>query len=364
MKKYTLLTGATGFIGQYMLERLLLRDIPVVTIARGKENLSAKERIQEIVADLEKRVGRTLPPPVCFTGDLSADDLGLDDFALEWFAGNCGQVLHNAASIRFHCEGDRTKDPWLSNYTGTVNVAELCKQSSIDTFHHVSTAYVCGTRRDTVFEHELECGQDFASDYQQAKLEAEKYLRGVDFLKSRTFYRPAIVVGDSRNGYTSSPDFGLYHYIEFNWNLAKNLRAATGETGPIQLPFRLRMTGDERRNLVTVDWVADAIVHILTHPELHNETYHLTPDKPATSRDVVEAIVEYFDFEGVEFIGDAEVDVADQTDVERMFYDFASTFESYWDDEPIYDRTNTNRALGKVYSPPSVSTSSSGLIFQ
>ena len=59
MKKYTLLTGATGFIGQYMLERLLLRDIPVVTIARGKESLSAKERRQESVADLEKRVGRT-----------------------------------------------------------------------------------------------------------------------------------------------------------------------------------------------------------------------------------------------------------------------------------------------------------------
>ena len=262
MKKYTLLTGATGFIGQYILERLLLREIPVVTIARGKGSLSAKERIQEIVADLEKRVGRTLPQPVCFTGDLTTDDLGLDDFALEWFTENCGQVLHNAASIRFHCDGDRTKDPWLSNYTGTINVAEFCQQSSIDTFHHVSTAYVCGTRRDTVREHELECGQDFASDYQQAKLEAEKYLRGVDFLKSRTFYRPAIVVGDSRNGYTSAPDFGLYHYIEFNWNLAKNLRAATGETGPIQLPFRLRMTGSS-----IITWAPDA-VSFLTSPQL------------------------------------------------------------------------------------------------
>ncbi len=64
--------------------------------------------------------------------------------------------------------------------------------------------------------------------------------------------------------------------------------------------------------------------------------------------------MEYFGFEGVEFIGDTEVDVAEQTDIERMFYDFASTFESYWDDEPVYDRTNTNRALGKVLPTPVV----------
>ncbi len=354
MKKYTLLTGATGFIGQYVLERLLVRDVPIVTIARGKDRLTAKERIQELVANLERRVGRSLPQPVCFSGDLTADDLGLDDFSLEWFERNCDQVLHNAASIRFHCDGDRSKDPWLSNYTGTVNVAELCHQTSIEKFHHISTAYVCGTRRDTVFENELDCGQAFANDYQEAKFEAEKYLREADFLTAKTFYRPAIVVGDSRDGYTSAPDFGLYHYIEFNWNLAKNLRALSGGTGPLHLPFRLRMTGDERRNLVTVDWVADAIVHILTNPDLHNETYHLTPEKPATSRDVVEAIIDYFNFEGVTLIGDAEVDVADQTDVERMFYDFASTFEAYWDDEPTYDRTNTNRALGDVLPTPVV----------
>ena len=353
MKNYTLLTGATGFIGQYVLERLLLQNIPVVTIARAKGNVSAKERISAVVSDLEKRVGKDLPQPVVFTGDLTEEDLGLDDFALEWFESNCGQVLHNAASIRFHCDGDRTKDPWLSNYTGTVHVVDLCKQTNIDTFHHVSTAYVCGTRRDTVYESELDCGQGFANDYQQAKLEAEKHIRATDFLKSKTFYRPGIVVGDSRDGFTTAPDFGLYHYIEFNWNVAKSLRAATGtETGPIHLPFRLRMSGNERRNLVTVDWVADAIVYLMTHPELHNQTYHLTPEAPITSRQVIKALTDYFQFEGVECVGDQDVAVSDQTDVERMFYDFASTFEAYWDDEPVYDRANTNRALNDVLPTP------------
>lgn len=354
MKKYTLLTGATGFIGQYVLERLLLLDVPVVTIGRPKGTLSAKDRVLSVVKDLSQRTGKDLPQPVVFTGDLTEEDLGLDDFALEWFNANCKQVLHNAASIRFHCDGDRTKDPWLSNYTGTCNVVELCKQSDIDAFHHVSTAYVCGTRRDTVYESELDCGQGFANDYQESKVAAEKHIRSQDFLKSKTFYRPGIVVGDSRNGFTTAPDFGLYHYIEFNWNIAKMLRAATGESGPLQLPFRLQMTGEERRNLITVDWVADAIVYLMTHPEHHNETYHLTPEHPVNSRQVIKAITDYFQFEGVECVGNKEIPKSEQSDIERMFYDFASTFEEYWDDEPLYDRTNTNRVLNEVLPTPPV----------
>ncbi len=354
MKKYTLLTGATGFIGQYVLERLLVLDVPVVTIGRPKGATSAKDRVLAVVEELSRRTGKKLPQPVVFTGDLAEEDLGLDDFALEWFQGNCKQVLHNAASIRFHCDGDRTKDPWLSNYTGTCNVVELCRQAGIDTFHHVSTAYVCGTRRDTVYETELECGQEFANDYQEAKLHAEKHIREQEFLKSKTFYRPGIVVGDSRDGFTTAPDFGLYHYIEFNWNIAKTLRSVSDPTGPLHLPFRLQMTGEERRNLVTVDWIADAIVHIMTRPEHHNQTYHLTPETPVYTRQVIKAISDYFQFEGIECIGNEPLDVSEQSDIERMFYDFASTFEEYWDDEPIYDRSNTNRVLNDVLPTPVV----------
>ncbi|MCA9266388.1 MAG: SDR family oxidoreductase [Planctomycetales bacterium] len=352
MKNHILLTGATGFIGQYLLERLLEREIPVVVVARGNSERSANDRIMHVVSQIEERTNKTLPRPICFTGDLIEPELGLDDFAIEWFEENCRAVLHNAASIRFHCDGDRSKDPWRSNYSGTKNVLDLCKVAGIREFHHVSTAYVCGNRRDTCYEHELNVGQTFANDYQESKLEAEKAIRGSDFLDSKTFYRPALVVGDSRDGFTSAPDFGLYHYIEFNFQLTRQLRAATGDPGHLELPFRLAMTGNERRNVVTVDWIADAIIHLLTHPELHNETYNLTPQHPITSRTVVEGLAKYFNYSGIEFVGEENVDRSEQTDAERMFYDFASTFESYWDDEPIFDRTNTDRALGDVLPTP------------
>ncbi len=352
MKKYLLLTGATGFIGQYLLRRLLLLDIPTVVIARDKGDTSAKQRIANIIAGFESEEGRSLPQPICFTGDITQEMLGLDDDALGWFEDNCKSVLHNAASIRFHApDGDRTKDPYLSNVTGCRNVLDLCKFAGIEELHDVSTAYVSGTRTGLCYEDELDVGQDYVNDYQVSKCEAEKMIRGSEFIKSLTVYRPGLVVGDSRTGFTTAPDFGLYHYIQFNTQLLKRLRA-DGHVGTVSIPVRLRFTGDELRNIVTVDWVSDAIIYVLTHPEHHGRTYHLTPKKAIRSRDVVTALEKYFDYEGVQFIG-KEVPEDERTEWERMFYDYASTFESYWEEEPSFDRTHTDEVIEpEVPTPP------------
>ena len=224
MKKYLLLTGATGFIGQYLLRRFLLLDVPVVVVVRSKPELSANDRIMSIVEQFEKEEGRELSRPICFTGDIGSEMLGLDDNVLDWFEHNCRAVLHNAASIRFHApEGDRTKDPYLSNVGGTRNVLDLCKFAGIEELHQVSTAYVSGARTDRCYEHELDVGQEFVNDYQISKVEAEKLTRSADFIKSLTVYRPGLVVGDSRTGFTTAPDFGLYHYIQFNTQIMKAL---------------------------------------------------------------------------------------------------------------------------------------------
>ena len=353
MKNYMLLTGATGFIGQYLLRRLLLQDVPMVVVARAKPDSSANDRIMSIVEGFEKEEGRELPKPICFTGDISSEMLGLDDNALDWFEHNCKSVIHNAASIRFHApDGDRTKDPYLSNVTGTKNVLDLCKFAQIEEFHHVSTAYISGARTDRCYEHELDVGQDYVNDYQVSKVEAEKLIRGSDFIKSLTVYRPGLVVGDSRTGFTTAPDFGLYHYIQFNTQIVKTLRSE-GDTGTIQLPFRLRFTGDELRNIVTVDWVADAMVHLVTTPEKHGNTYNLTPEDPITSRSIVEALSSYFDYEGVQFVG-RDIDESERTEMEKLFYDYVSTFEAYWEEEPTFDRSNTDKALAGVLPTPKI----------
>ena len=60
MKKYLLFTGATGFIGRYLLRQMLSDDVPVAVIARASGDQGANERIQKIVAGFEKELGRSL----------------------------------------------------------------------------------------------------------------------------------------------------------------------------------------------------------------------------------------------------------------------------------------------------------------
>lgn len=351
MKKYMLLTGATGFIGQYLIRRLLLQDVPLVIIARGNAELTANDRVQALVRDLGVREGRELPKPIVFTGDLHSEMLGLDDDALDWFQDNCKSVLHNAASIRFHApDNDRSKDPWLSNLNGTQSLLDVCRIAGIEQFHHVSTAYISGARTDVCLESELDVGQEFVNDYQASKCAAEKLVQDADFLTSKTIYRPALVVGDSRDGFTTAPDFGLYHYIQFTSQMSSAMRAE-GATGTLSMPLRLRFTGKERRNIVTVDWVTDVMMHILMNPELHNETYHLGPEEPTSTTAIMAALAEYFDYEGVTCVGEV-IPTEEQTEIEKMFYDYAETFEVFWEAEPTFDRRNTDRVAGAFPTPP------------
>lgn len=354
MKEHVLFTGATGFIGRYLLRKMLENDVPVAVIARSSAGQGANERIQAIVAGFERKLGRKLPKPICFTGNISEDMLGVDDFALDWFEENCGSVFHNAASIRFHApDGDKTKDPYLSNVGGTNNVLEICRVAGIDHLHYVSTAYVSGDRSDLCLESELDEGQGVHNDYQASKIIAEQAVADAEGFTTKTIYRPGLVVGDSRTGFTTHPDFGLYHYIEFLSMIIPTIRQADNSVGTLPINMRLRFTGEERRNIVTIDWVADMMYHIFSNPEHHNQTYHITPDDPCSSKDIVEALAEYFDFDGVQFVGHNEIPKEDRTELENLFYDYVEQFEVFWGDEPKFDRTNIN-AIATNFPTPKI----------
>ena len=140
-----------------------------------------------------------------------------------------------------------------------ANVLALCREARIRELHHVSTAYVCGSRQGRIFESELDEGQDCRNEYEASKLEAERLVRGPDGLESVTVYRPAVISGDSKTGYTSTYH-GLYLYLRL-MAMAVPMQPA-GEDGIRGTPIRLPMSGDEPRNVVPVDWVADVITHL------------------------------------------------------------------------------------------------------
>jgi len=348
MSKHLLLTGCTGLLGQYLLRDLLQEGTPLAVLIRARKGEATAERLNQVIGYWQGELGRSLPRPTCLEGDITLPGLGLSGRDRCWVARNCGSVLHNAASLTFVGK-DRTRDPWLSNLTGTANVLDLCRHAGLRELHYVSTAYVCGQRTGLIGEDEFDRGQEFRNDYENCKFEAEKLVRAADFLDRATVYRPAIIVGDSRSGYTTTYH-GLYAYLYFGY-LCTQLRPRDSD-GRLRVDLRVNLTGDEGRNLVPVDWVSAVTAHVVQHPELHGRTYQLTPLWPVTMRELEGAVTRSFNIHGPVFAGPDALRKGDLNDLEKMFYAYVAQYQPYWNEEPRFDCRNTRSAAPHLPCPP------------
>ncbi len=345
---HVLLTGATGLLGQYVLRNLLLAGTPVAVLVRSRRGEPAERRVEQLFAPWEDALGQPLPRPVCLEGDVSREGLALSTDDGAWVAGHCRSVLHNAASLTFVGQ-DRAREPWLSNLTRARNVLDLCRGAGVRELHHVSTASVCGQRPGPVLEDEDERPGELRNDYEHSKFEAEQLVRAASFLERTTIYRPAILVGDSRTGYTASYH-GLYTYAQF---VAVYLACLDrGPDGRYPFPLRLDATGDERRNLVPVDWVSAVIAHVFRHSEHHGRTYHLTPLRPVTAAEIETALSTFFNYYGPSFAGPGSLAWGDLSELERQFYDHVAVYQPYWLAEPLFDCRNTGAAAPHLVCPP------------
>jgi thioester reductase-like protein len=342
-----LLTGGTGLLGRYLLRDFAVAGRPVTVVVRRTRHQSATSRVESLFRTWEKRLGRELPRPSVLEGDLTQPQLGLATDQIEWIRNNCDSVLHNAASLTF-ISGGREGEPWLTNVGGTRNVLDVCQEAGLEQFHHVSTAYVCGRRQGVVRETELNEGQELSNDYELSKIEAEQLIREADFLRRVTVYRPGIIVGDSESGFTTT-FHGFYATLRLVHTIRKSAESDCFKLGATSA--RLNLNGDERKNLIPVDWVSQAIARIVASPEHHGRTYHLTSDAPVTSQMILRVLDATCDLNGTARLVGAGVKIENPTELERLFYENMRVYEAYWRNDPVFDSTNTREALPDLPCP-------------
>jgi thioester reductase-like protein len=364
---HILLTGASGLLGQYLLADLLRAEVETACLVRPGRMTSARERIDRILRRIESNDGHAYRRPVVLAGDLSQPELGLGSAELAWIRRSCTAVLHSAASLDFDTNA-RTGEPHRTNVVGTRRLVDLAAASGITEFHHISTAYVCGRRSPDQLAHPvLEDADDAeiipSNDYERSKLEAEAIVRGARSsrgnarFRSVTVYRPSIIVGDSRNGFTSTYQ-GFYSPLFAGYTLAK----AYGFAATVGEPFltQMGMVGTERKNFVPVDWVSSVITHILARPELFGRTYHLTSPKPISVAELDEvftrAIAEVSPAESKS--SDFKLTRRDPTATarrseadEQAFRDNIAVYRSYFRDDPTFDNRNAAAAAPHLPCP-------------
>ncbi|MCH2115090.1 MAG: SDR family oxidoreductase [Pirellulales bacterium] len=346
MSSYTLLTGATGLLGSYLLRDLLLDGQRLVVVVRPNTRHSAVQRVEGVLQMWEAQLQQELPRPICLEGDLSRDHLGLDERACQWLAEHCSSVIHSAASLTFHEESNG--EPWRTNVDGTQRVLQLCQKTGISQMHYISTAYVCGLRTGRIYENESDLGQDFRNDYEQSKLQAELLVRNADHLDCLTVYRPAVIAGDSQTGYTNTYH-GLFMYLQLMCILARNTEP--GADGVRNTDLELNISGDEPRNVIPVDWTSRVICHLFSTPKAHRRTFHLAPNTRMTARQMIEAGYTYFNSRGVKFVGpESQVDRSNGGLGQDVFEN-SGLYRAYEASDPEFDTSNLKQFAGHLPCP-------------
>ena len=235
-------TGATGFIGKRLIERLLERegDIFVLTREQSIDKVSAlwsDPRVKPVV------------------GDLGHPLLGVDPAGLQGIS----HFFHLAALYDMTATAEAND---LANVGGTRHAVELSNALGA-TFHHVSSVAVAGEHRGLFREDHFAEGQKLPTAYHRTKYESEAIVR--DSASTWRVYRPAVVVGDSRTGEMDKID-GPYYFF----TAIKKVRHLLPEWVPLIGP-ELGWT-----NIVPVDFVAAALDHIAHQPDLDGQAFHLT----------------------------------------------------------------------------------------
>jgi len=335
-----LLTGATGLLGSFLCRDLLLGGYRLNVLVRERQGVAASERVAALVASWSEECGQTLPTPTVLVGELSPDGTGLSPADERRLRQTRPIVLHCAANLSFRATPQG--EPTRTNVGGTAVLLELCRRASLSRFHLVSTAFVCGRRQGCIGEEDLDQGQDFHNPYEQSKFAAEQLVRQAAGIEP-TIYRPAVIVGDSRTGRTTTFT-GLYRILE----LAVRLAEPPDRTGFRRLSLRLPLLGDEPCHLVPVDWVSRAIVELLGRPEWHRRTFHLT-GPAATTRLIRDVAVEVLRLTGVRLVGPEGW--SDPSHLEQAFWEGVQEYWPYLTGTPNFDERNTRTALPDLPPP-------------
>ncbi|MGW3944077.1 thioester reductase domain-containing protein [Streptomyces phaeochromogenes] len=255
-----LLTGASGFLGAFLLRDLMRTTrARVHCLVRGEDEAQARERLRQSLQWY--RVWDSVDPDrlSVVVGDLAEEGLGLAPEVFDRLARDVEVVYHAGATVH-----------WLHPYTalraanvrGTEEILRLAARHRTVPVHYVSTV--------GVFEGPVVQGVPLKttdrtgpaaalpSGYLQSKWVAEQVVglareRGLPV----SVHRVDVISGDRRNGACQTRDFV--------WLSLKGLLQAqavpTGTRG--------------RFHLLPVDFVSAAIIGISTRPETVGGTFHL-----------------------------------------------------------------------------------------
>jgi NAD(P)-dependent dehydrogenase (short-subunit alcohol dehydrogenase family) len=259
-------TGATGFIGRNLVERLLEREGTIYVLVRE----GSKGRL----AELRNRWGADEERVVGVVGDLSQPGLGVAEDVVSTLKGEVDHLFHLAAIYDMTADAESQR---VANVEGTRHMVEFAEAVEAGCVHMVSSIAAAGLYKGTWREDMFEEAENLDTHpYFRTKHDSEAIVRS-ECTRPWRVYRPGIVVGHSETGEMDKID-GPYYFFK----LIRRIRNVVPQWVP--------MIGVEGReiNLVPVDFVARAMDHIAHLEGLDGRAFHLTDPNPRTAGEVID----------------------------------------------------------------------------
>ena len=339
------ITGATGHVGASLIPRLLEDDqTRIIALVRAKDDEHLQQRRQKLLSRLaidEKRF-------IAIKGDVAEPNLGISVADQALIDSEVTSLIHSAASVRFDMPQEKAAEQNIAATQAMLTLAQsLAEKGRLKRYDHVSTCYVAGTRIGPVFENENDEGQDFRNSYEWSKCEAEKHVRtAIKAGLPAAISRPSIIVGEQESGATKS--FNVIYwpmkiYTKGWWRTFPGKR-----TAPV--------------DIVPVDFVTKAIVRIRAQESTLGKCFHLAVGDNAPTVSELEEVAR-------KLTGGPPIRYIDQKLYKKYFRPLllplyvtkrgqaikrgGDAFMPYFEDNPIFDRSNAKEALGDL-KPPNV----------
>ncbi len=254
--KNALLTGATGYLGAFLISDLLKQtDATIYCLVRSAK--SALERIRNNLEQYDlwddRFQGRIMP----ISGDLSKPLFGLSEVQYETLANKIDTIFHLAADLSLTHSYYDIKS---TNVLGVQEILRFASRGKAKRVHFASTiAVFFGMgQKERISESDRPSPQNLFSGYAQSKAVAEQLIyqaqeRGI----ACTIYRIALITGQSQTGMTNKNDLvsclvkGVYQ-----------MGAYSEQNIPI--------------NIVPVDYASQAFVHLSMQASSAGKVFHIT----------------------------------------------------------------------------------------
>jgi amino acid adenylation domain-containing protein/thioester reductase-like protein len=273
--KAIFLTGATGFLGAFLLNALIEQtQANIYCLVRANSLEAGKARIRKNLEECKlwrEELSDRITPVI---GDLAKPLLGLKEQEFQEMAGTIDAIYHNGAFVNLVYPYSALK---AANVLGTQEILRLASKIKTKPVHFISTldvfeSDVCAGIIAIREDDRPYSGEGLAGGYAQSKWVAEQLIatareRGIP----TCIYRPGMIAGHSQTGVSNLEDL--------NCRMLK---------GFIQLKSAPSL--DMAIDMTPVDYVSGAIAYLSQQSESLGKAFHLFNPHPLHLNKLVKTV--------------------------------------------------------------------------